>query len=208
MIFNQLQLDILKEIGNIGAGNASSALSELLNKKIEMKVPRVRLVSFEDMMELYGNADKQVASIFLPFSGDLTGNMFFVLSVEKASVFIQHLPGMEQYSFQQAPYADLAISAFQELGNILAGSYLTALSEFLRLSIYPSVPGVSIDMFGAIISYGLIEISKVSDHAIVIDTEINDPFSLDGNEFIKGHFLLLPDPNSFQKIFSSLGVNS
>ncbi|WAA13902.1 chemotaxis protein CheC [Fervidibacillus halotolerans] len=206
-MFNQMQLDILKEIGNIGAGNASTALSQLLNKKIEMNVPMVRILSFDEMMELYGSADKKVASIFLQFSGDLTGNMFFVLSVEKASTFIQQLPGLDQCSFVLPPYSEMAISAFQELGNIVASSYLTALSEFLRLSIIPSVPAVSIDMFGAIITYGLIEISKVSDHAIVIDAEIKDPFSKDKNGFIKGHFLLLPDPDSFQKIFSSLGVN-
>lgn len=204
---NSFQLDILKEIGNIGAGNAATALSGLLNKKIEMNVPSVQVVSFEEMMELVGGADMVVASVFLQIDGDLTGNMFFLLPIKQATIFIQQLTGMSDFSFDEPSVPELALSAFQEMGNILAGSYLSALSDFLQMHIVPSVPAVGIDMFGAIISYGLIEISQVSDFAIVIDTEIKDPDTMNESDLYKGHFFLLPDPDSFVKLFTKLGVD-
>ena len=97
------------------------------------------------------------------------------------------------------------LSALQELGNILAGSYLSSLSDFTGLNLYPSVPATSIDMLGAIISYGFIELSQFSDYVIVIDTALNET----NNEIVErvdGHFFLLPDPESFDIIFQSLGV--
>lgn len=201
-------LDILKEIGNIGAGNAATALSNLLNKKIEMAVPRVQIASFDEMMQLAGGADQYVASVFLRMDGKISGNIFFVLPVEKATLFIQQITGLVDFSFEKPPYPEIALSAFQETGNILAGSYLTALSDFIQIPIIYSVPEVGIDLFGAIISYGLLEISRESDYAIVIDTEIIAPFLSKDVDSIKGHFFLLPDPDSFSVLFNALGIGS
>ncbi|MBY0120672.1 chemotaxis protein CheC [Bacillus sp. S/N-304-OC-R1] len=199
-----MHLDILKEIGNIGAGHAATALSKLLNKKIDMKVPDVRVVSFDEMMNMMGGADNVVAGVFLRIEGDAPGSMFFVLPVRQATQFIREMIGDHSFSFESPEYSELGLSAYQELGNILAGSYLSSLSDFTNLSLYPSVPALSIDMAGAIISYGLIELSQVSDYAIVIDTALNDE-GID-KETVKGHFFLLPDPESFDTIFKSLGV--
>jgi chemotaxis protein CheC len=201
---SSIHLDILKEIGNIGAGHAATALSTLLNKKIDMKVPNVRIVSFDEMMELAGGPDNIVASVFLRIDGEAPGSMFFVLSLEQASHFIYQMTGEENIDFTSPPYPEIAVSALQELGNILSGSYLSSLSDFTRLHLYPSVPALSIDMVGAVISFGLLELSQVSDYAIVIDTALNEADAQFGS--VKGHFFLLPDPNSFEIIFSALGV--
>ncbi len=198
-----LHLDILKEIGNIGAGNAATALSALLGSKIEMKVPSVRIVSFDEMMDMAGGAEKVVASVYLRIEGEAPGNMFFILPVEYAVSFIRHMTGNHSFSFSQLSMDELSASAFQELGNILAGSYLSALCDFTKMDLYPSVPSLRIDMFGAIISFGLIEISHESDYAIVIDTALKDSSLPDD---VKGHFFLLPDPDSFNSFFESLGV--
>lgn len=204
---SSFELDILKEIGNIGAGNAATALSNLVNRKIEMNVPSAQIVTFDEMMELAGGIDRVVAAVYLEISGDVSGNMFFVLPVERASLFIQQMLGSNEYSLEKPPYSEMALSAFQELGNILAGSYLSALADFLHMNLTPSVPAVSIDMFGAIISFGLIEISQVSDYAIVINTEIIDSLQADHAEKVfKGNFFLLPDPQSYKKFFVKLGV--
>jgi len=205
---NHIQLDVLKEIANIGCGNAATALSRLLGKLIGMKVPSVSVMEFNEMMEFLGGPDQEVASVFLRFSGDLEGNMFFILPVEKAEAFVREMTGFERITFSHPSDQDLALSAFQEMGNILAGSCLTAMAEFLKISLLPSVPAVAIDMFGAIITYGLFEISRSYDFAIVIDTEISEPQSFEGNGPIRGHFLILPDPDSFDKIFSLLGVQN
>lgn len=198
-------LDILKEIGNIGAGHSATALSKLLNKKIDMKVPDVRVAAFNEMMELAGGAETIVASVFLRIEGDAPGSMFFVLTLPQAEQFIQQMTGDGEFSFDSQPYPELAMSALQELGNILSGSYLSSLSDFTNLNLYPSVPALSVDMFGAIISFGLLELSQVGDYAIIIDTAFRDMDSAGGND-VKGHFFLLPDPDSFEKIFEALGV--
>ncbi|WP_421384624.1 chemotaxis protein CheC [Bacillus salacetis] len=202
-----LHLDILKEIGNIGAGHAATALSTLLNKKVDMKVPQVRVVSFDEMMEMAGGPDNVVVSVFLRIEGDAPGSMFFVLPLTQGSRFIHQMTGEKDFSFERPPYSELGLSAMQELGNILSGSYLSSLSDFTNLNIYPSVPALSVDMAGAIISYGLLEVSQTSDNAIVIDTALKED-ELAEAESVKGHFFLLPDPKSFDIIFKSLGVES
>ncbi|MEK4253034.1 chemotaxis protein CheC [Ureibacillus sp. FSL K6-2830] len=200
---NSMHLDILKEIGNIGAAHAATALSDLLKKKIEMRVPKVEMITFNEMMDLAGGPEKVVVGIFLRIEGDLEGSMFFILPIEQANRFIQHLIQDDLFDFQSNG-SFIGMSAMQEMGNILSGSYLSALSDFLQLKMYPTVPGLSIDMFGAIISIGLIEISQVSDYVIVINTSISEE-GLENTE-MKGHFLLLPDPESFNVIFKALGV--
>lgn len=204
--FSNVHLDVLKEVGNIGAGHAATSLSTLLNKKIDMRVPHVRVVSFDEMMDMAGGPDNIVASVFLRIEGDAPGSMFFVLSLEQASAFIEQMIGDVDFSFEEPPYNELAMSALQELGNILSGSYLSSLSDFTSLDLYPSVPALSIDMVGAIISFGLIELSQVSDYAIVIDTALDDD-DVSVSESINGHFFLLPDPDSFEIIFRALGVH-
>ncbi len=172
-----------------------------------MNIPDVRMVSFDEMMELAGGAENIAVSVFLRVEGEAPGSMFFVLPLEEASRFIQILTNDETFEFSNPPYSEIGLSAMHELGNILSGSYLSALSDFTKLHIYPSVPSLSIDMIGALLSYGLIEISTYSDRVIVIDTALEE---VDGetNTRIQGHFFLLPDPNSFETIFSSLGVSS
>lgn len=200
-----IHLDVLKEIGNIGAAHAATALSDLLNKKIDMRVPKVEMVSFHDMMELAGGSETVVVGVFLRIEGDVEGSMFFILPIEQANSFIQRLTHDKSFDFNHQPVSDLGLSAMQEMGNILSGSYLSALSDFTNLKIYPTVPGLSVDMFGAIISIGLIELSQVSDNVIVINTSIFEG-EIGEEETIRGHFFLLPDPHSFNTIFKALGV--
>lgn len=202
---NSLHLDVLKEIGNIGAAHAATALSGILNQKIDMSVPKVRIVTFDEMMELAGGPDNVVATVFLRIEGDVTGSMFFTLSLPAATYFIHQMIGENQFTFDSPPpYSELSMSCLQELGNILSGSYLSALSDFTHLNLYPSVPSLTIDMVGATLSFGLLELSQVSDYAIVIDTLLEKEGS--ALETINGHFFLLPDPDSFTVIFDSLGV--
>ncbi|MFD1204172.1 MULTISPECIES: chemotaxis protein CheC [Sporosarcina] len=200
-----MHLDVLKEIGNIGAAHAATSLSQLLDRKIEMLVPNVRLVSFDEMFELAGGPEKIVAGIFLRIEGDLSGSMFFVLPIESANEFIQRMIGDPSFDFGANPIPEMGVSAMQELGNILSGSYLSSLSDFTKLNIYPTVPSLSVDMVGAIVSFGLIEVSHYSDEVIVIDTRINED-NEDGSSSVDGHFFLLPDPPSYITIFRSLGV--
>lgn len=203
---SSMHLDVLKEIGNIGAAHAATSLSTLLNKKIDMKVPKVEMVSFDEMMDLAGGPDNVVACIFLRIEGDVSGNMFFVISVEQANRLIRNLVQDDHFDFQSNTASDIGISAIQELGNILSGSYLSALSDFTKLNIVTTVPSLSVDMVGAIISYGLVEVSHISDYVIVINTAIRE-VNIPNFDSFQGHFFLMPDPKSFEVIFQALGVN-
>lgn len=200
-----MHLDILKEVGNIGAGHAATALSTLLNRKIDMKVPNVRIVPFAEMMELTGGSEKEVVSVSLGIEGEAGGNMFFMLTVEESDRFIQKLTSDESFTFHDRDAHNIGFSAMQEMGNILSGSYLSALGDFTQLKLQSSVPELAVDMFGAIISYGLLEISRYSDYTIVIDTILTEMD--EGNiEIVKGHFFLLLSPDSFPVLFEALGA--
>ncbi|MBD3109421.1 chemotaxis protein CheC [Bacillus sp. AGMB 02131] len=201
---SKIHLDILKEIGNIGAGHAATALSVLLNKKIDMNVPDVRIISFNEMMELAGGAENVVACVFFRIEGEVPGSMYFILSLEQSERFIREITGDISFSIETA--SEMELSALQELGNIMAGSYFSSLSDFTQLNLLSTVPSLSIEMAGAVLSAGLLEQSKVSDYAIVIDTKL-----IEGERelnSINGHFFLLPDPDSFETIFAALGIDS
>ncbi|MBA9024846.1 MULTISPECIES: chemotaxis protein CheC [Bacillaceae] len=201
---NSVHLDILKEIGNIGAGHAATSLSTILDRKMNMIVPRVRILSINEMIELAGGPETVVASVFLRIEGEVQGNMFFILPLKQAAHFIEQMTGTEVFSFDNLPYPELALSALSELGNILSGSYLSSLSDFTKLSLFPSVPALCIDMVGATISSGLIELSQVSDFVIVIETAIGE--AVESSTFINGHFFFLLDPDAYEVVFNSLGV--
>jgi len=199
--FEELQLDVLKELGNIGAGNAATALSHLLKKTIDMKVPKVKILSFDEITEAVGGEEQVVVSIFLKIEGDISGNMFFILQEYAAKKLLNSIIG----NTEEEGLTDLELSALQEVGNILTGSYLSALADLTKLNIQPSVPALAIDMAAAILSYGLIEVGRVGEHALLIDNTFLDV--VEGEEYrINGQFFLLPDPESFAPLFTALGV--
>jgi chemotaxis protein CheC len=195
------QMDVLKEVGNIGAGHAATALSTLLNKPIDMLVPKVLMLPFEEICESVGGAETVVLAIFLRVEGDAPGNMFFILNLESAKNMLRHLIGFDEKEEDQ--YTEMELSALNEIGNILAGSYLSSLADFTHLHMSPTVPSLSIDMAGAILSYGLLQFGQMGDQALLIDTKF-----LEGENEVQGHFFLIPDPDSFAKIFEALGVES
>lgn len=192
-------MDVLREVGNIGAGNAATALSRLLDKPVDMSVPTVSFVPFESIADRVGGSEEVVVAIFLRVDGDAPGNMFFLMSREQARLLLQGLPGFE--SEDENEYSELELSALCEIGNILAGSYLSSLADLTGLPLSPTVPQIAVDMAGAILSYGLLQFGTMGDDALLIDTT----FMKEERE-VEGHFFFIPDPESFAKLFASLGV--
>lgn len=193
------KMDVLKEVGNIGAGHAATALSRLLDKPVDMNVPTVRLIPFEQIADRIGGFEKVVIAVFLRVEGDAPGNMFFIIEEGSARKLLNSLLSIDTQS--KSGYTEMEFSAIAEIGNILAGSYLSSLADFTQLSMSPTVPAITIDMAGAILSYGLEQYGEMGDSALLIDTTF-----LEGQEKLEGHFFLIPDPESFDKIFSALGV--
>lgn len=146
---NTDQIDVLKEIGNIGAGNAATALASMLNKKVDMSVPKAKILEFKDVSETLGGAEILVVGILFKVSGDLTGNIMFILRYEAAVVLVTMLMG-KPVNLENG-FDEIELSALKEIGNILAGSYLSAMAGLTHLKIVPSVPDLAIDMAGAIL---------------------------------------------------------
>lgn len=188
--------DVLKEIGNIGAGNATTALSQMLNTKVDMKVPQVRLMEFKEVGTTMGGEEQIVAGIYLVVEGDITGSIMFMQKKESARNMVSKLMGME---LAGEDFTDMELSALKEIGNIITGAYLNSLSTLTNLTIYPSVPEICIDMAGAILSVPAIEFGTIADKLLLIKTEFTDDVDL------SGYFILVPDEESYGKILHSLG---
>ncbi|GAB3794767.1 chemotaxis protein CheC [Virgibacillus kimchii] len=199
-----VQRDVLKEIGNIGAGNAATSMSELLDKKIHMQVPTVNVVGFDEMMDMIGGHEQLITALFFRIEGEMPGTVYFILSLEEAQRLVGQITKQSGGRLLGEDFDEIAVSALQEAGNILTSSYLSALSDFTNLHMQPSIPYLSIDMAGAILTAGLVELSQVTDYAIIINTRIKHKNSEDG---VQGNFFLIPDPSSFHKLYQSLGID-
>ncbi len=198
---NNMHLDVLREIGNIGAGNAATALAKLLNRKIDMDVPRAKILEFKEVNEMLGGAELPVVGILLKVTGDLTGNIMFILQQQAAALLINMLMG-RPLDTVLSEFSEIEISALKEIGNILAGSYLSSLSALTNLKIICSVPDLAIDMAGAILSVPAIEFGKVGDTVLYIETEFSE-----GCARVVGDFFLVPDYDTYDVLLKALGVN-
>lgn len=194
-----VQLDALREIGNIGAGNSATALSQVLNKKIDMNVPRVSLVPIEDVPDLVGGPDALIVAVFLRVYGKAPGNILFLMPKENALFMVDDLMGRPHGTTQVID--ELDASALKEVGNILTGSYLNAFFHFTNIAMLPSIPALAVDMAGAILNIVLVQLGQMGDHAMVIETKF-----LAEDDSVNGHFFLVPDPGSLGTIVKAVGV--
>jgi chemotaxis protein CheC len=193
-----LQLDALREVGNIGSGNAAVALSTMVDKKVLLSVPRASLVPLVKVSDLVGGAETPVVGIYLHISGDASGSMLLLLEEHSA----EQLAHLMCSPTDIGELTTVEQSALQETGSILAGSYLNALSQMTSILLKPSVPGFAMDMAGAIIDFILVEISQSEDYVLVIETEFDIM-----DRKIRGHLVLFPDLGSLDIILGRLGVS-
>ena len=198
---DSVQFDVLKELGNIGAGNATTALAKLINAKIDMKVPKVELLGFSDIAKVMGSEETVMVGILLMLEGDVNGMMMFLLEVESARNLVGKLMGIQTSADDVGKEFDsIQLSALNEIGNIITGAYLSALSDLTRLKIISSVPSLQIDMAAAILSIPAIEFSKIGDKVLLIETRFDDETAIDG------YFVLIPELESYDVILNPLGV--
>lgn len=193
-----IYFDVLKEIGNIGAGNATTSLAQILNTKVDMKVPKVALLEFSEVGEAIGGEEQIMIGIYQVVEGDISGSIMFLLEERSARFLVSKLMGEGEP--EASEFSDMEISALKEIGNIITGSYLSSLSMLTNLKIISSIPDISIDMAGAILSVPAIEFGTVGDKILLIQTAFSDDVKIDG------YFILVPDLESYDKILSSLGV--
>lgn len=202
--FSSQYYDVLKELGNIGAGNATTALAQMLDARVDMSVPQVSLLEFKDLGEVVGGEDQIMVSIYLRVEGDVEGSIMFMLSKPAAAHLANKLMGgmlgITADNAADHELGEMECSAIMEVGNIITGAYLNALSGLTNMRMQPSVPHIGIDMAGALLSVPAIEFGVYGDHILLIQTKFSDDIELDG------FFLLIPDMESYEKILTSLGV--
>jgi chemotaxis protein CheC len=193
------QLDALKEISNIGAGNAATSLSQMVGRKIDMAVPQANIAPFNEITEIVGGAELEVAGGYLRVNGQMPMGILFLMPNCQVLSFLNLLFGglVEEC----LAWNEMQQSAYKEIVNILAGSYLNALGAFTNIKYEPSVPALAVDMAAAILGEVLQQIGEVSDYALVIENVF-----IEKEKQLKGHFFLLPEPQSLELLLSSLGV--
>lgn len=197
---NSMYVDVLREIGNIGAGNATTTIASMLGTKIDMKVPSVRLMEVSQLGTAIGGEEDTVIGIFLEVQNDIEGSMMFLMDLKSGHYMVNKLLGRDP-SYEE-DFDEMDLSALKEIGNIIAASYLTALATMTNLVIAPSVPYIAVDMAASILSVPAIQFGQFGDNALLIETEICADVA------INGYFILMPEQESYDKILSSLGITS
>lgn len=197
---SDMEFDVLKEISNIGTGNAATAISTMLGGQVGIEVPIIRFLEFSELSEIIGGAENEVIGIMVTLSQDIDGMMMFVMDVKSARIIINHLLQHENED-EELECTDMVRSALAEFGNIVAGSYLSAISKLTGLVCSPSVPALSHDMAGAVLSVPAIEFGKVSDKVLLIQSVFEYK-----NKKAEGFFILVPTLDAFNTIFNKLGL--
>ncbi len=198
-VLSEEQIDALKEVGTIGAGHAANALSQLAGRKIMIRVPEVKVVSLKEVVELVGPPESLVAVVYMNLMGDTRGRSLLIFSRQSAFNLVDIL--MKRPAGQTKFLKEIDCSAIKEVGNILAGAFLTTLADFLNIALIPSVPLLAYDMIGATLEALAIEFGEDADYIFCIQTEFMDP-TLD----IGGSFVLIFDRKSLNVITEKIDI--
>lgn len=193
-------IDCLREIGNIGSGNAASALSAMLSKSVTMHVPDVCVLDYQAAIDKVGGPEKVITGILVTFKGDIKGMIMFLLEDAFAKIVVNTFMGKDNIDVLMMDEADF--SAVTEMGNIMGGSYLNALAALAGFTVSMDVPSMKVDMMGAIMNVPMIEFSEVGDKVLFID----DGFIIDGVS-INSSIILIPEMESLDILMKKLGVN-
>ena len=166
---NEKYADVLRELGNIGAGNATTAIASMLSRRIIMNVPKIELFEASKLGVSICSEEESVVGIFLEMETDIRGSMMFLMKLDSARYLVNQL--MERDADYAEEFDDMDLSALKEIGNIIASSYLSALSTLTNLVITPSIPYIAIDMAASVLSVPAIEFGRFGEHALLIETE-------------------------------------
>ena len=196
---SSMHLDVLKEIGNIGSGNAATSLAEMLNIMVDITVPNVKLLEFNDAVEFLGGPENIVIGMLVRLSGDISGMMLYVIQEAFAANLARSIRGKDKFSLMELDEMDSSL--ISEVGNIMSASYVNAIASLSGMFIDISVPSLCVDMAGAILSVPAIEFSQIGDKVLFID----DSFVMGDNE-VRSNMILVPELDSLNKLFGTLGI--
>ena len=197
---NSQQIDALREVGSIGTGNAATALSALLGCEVRIPLPEVQVLEFNDAVEKLGGFETVSAGIISSLSGEINGLMLALVQLDAINLILKHIMGKQIVSYDDL--TELEDSAVIEVGNILISSFVNALSGLSGVKIVPSVPQLTIDMQGAIITVPMAAYGNQSDYIMLI----GGSFLVEGKER-PCRLLLAPDVRSLNYLLHRLGID-
>lgn len=194
-----LQLDALREVANIGAGHAATALSQMTGQTIMISVPRINIAPLEDIPNQVAMDEEPVAAVLMKILGDLTGLALLVFPQPTAL----RVAGLMMKRDGVLTLGEIEQSALREAGNILSAAYLNALSEFMGMILLPSPPSLAIDMSDAVMSSTFVEMARGAEYVFCVETEFH---LKELNESLRGFFLLMPDVASLTAMLRAIRV--
>jgi chemotaxis protein CheC len=196
-----IQLDALREVANIGAGHAATALSTMTGGTIMISVPTINVARLEEVPPQVSGPEEPVAAVLMNMLGDLTGRTLLVFPKATAMRLAEMM--LRRAKGSSTELGELEQSAIKEAGNILSGAYMNALSDFMGLMLLPSPPSLAVDMSDAVLTTAYLQFGSDKDYVFCVESEF---FMTDVNEKLRGFFLLLPDPASLQAILRAVRV--
>jgi chemotaxis protein CheC len=196
---SDMHIDVLREIGNIGAGNAATSLAQMMNKKIDMKTPVVRIMDITDVDKAMGGPETPMVAILVEVLGDIHGIMMFVVGQQFTRNLLQTLLGEEKADCMHL--TEMESSALSEIGNIMIGAYVSAIASLANLSINVSVPAVTADMIGSLLTVPAAEMGTVSDKIIFVEDDFKN-----ANDTITANMMLIPSLDSLDTLMNGLGI--
>lgn len=196
-----MHVDVLTELGNIGTGNAATSLASFMGKEIDINVPSVKILGFDEIAEFVGGSENTVMGLLIKIDGDINGMILYVYDGEFVDNVMNVFFNKSEYNL--AELEEMEKSAFCEVGNIMAGAYVNALSSMTGLAINISTPSLCVDMAGAILSVPSVEFAKIGDKVLFI----NDSFGFGlHTQKVRSNMILVPEMDSLNKLFEKLGV--
>jgi chemotaxis protein CheC len=194
-------VDVLRELGNIGSGNAAAALSDMTQSNVKIKVPKVSILKFNEVVDFFGSAEKIAAGLLIDIRDDIEGKILYVFGDDFVNAVQMSLIGMSVENLIEMD--EMQKSALLEIGNIMAASYVNAISQMTSLTIDISIPSLAIDMVGALLAVPVIEYGNLGDSVLFID----DCFTINGKE-VEANMILIPTIDSLNVMFKKLGVDA
>ena len=197
---NSMQIDTLREIGSIGTGNAATSLSDMLQRKINITLPEVRIMGYNEAIEWIGGPEEITAGVLVKLSGQINGIMLSVQPLDFVNLALESILGETVTDYAQL--SEMENSVLVEMGNIMISTFINAMSGLAGLDINVTVPAFTVDMQGAILAVPMAEYGGQSDYIMTIGGN----FVCDGKE-VPCRLLLSPDIRSLNFLLRKLGVS-
>ena len=193
------ELDIIRELACIGTGYAATSLANMLGREVRMTIPEINLLGYTESIDKMGDPEEGVAAVLTQMSGDIEGIMLFLLRLDFINEVLSKMLGQTVERYEEL--SEMEMSVLTELGNIIISSYANAISQLAGIRIKLSVPGVSVNMLGGILSVPMVEFGYITDKLLLIDGQL-----LVDQKRLNSTILMMPEIESLNVLMQKLGA--